>query len=63
MNTLFEDTSINEFVNTYTYGTLGYVKDNTGPTVIMLVGHTLMYGWVGKDVNVITDLHGHEILR
>ena len=31
--------------------------------MIMLEGHTLMDGGVGKDIDVVTDFHGHKVLR
>jgi hypothetical protein len=63
MDTLLEDTSIDKLVHTNTNGRLGNVKDDTGASVVVLVGHTFMDGWVSKDVDVVTNLDGEEVLR
>jgi len=62
MDTLFDDSSIDQLVHTNTDGGLGNVKDNSGSTVVSLVGHTLVNGRIGKDINVITNLDFHQVL-
>lgn len=62
MDTLLKDTSVNVLVHTNTNGRLGNIENDTGASVVVLVGHTLVDGRVGKDVNVVTDLHGEEVL-
>lgn len=63
MNTFLNDTSIDELVYTYTNRRLGNVENNSCTSMISLVGHTLMNSGVGKDVDIITDLDFHQVLR
>ena len=63
MNTLLDDTSVNKLVNTYSYSGLGYIENDSGTSVVMLVGHTPVDGGVGEDINVITNLYLHHVLR
>ncbi len=62
MDTLLKDTSIDELVHTYTNGRLGYVENNSGTSVVVLVGHTLVYGGISEDINVVTNLNVHQVL-
>jgi hypothetical protein len=62
MDTLFENSSIDKLVDTNTDGTLGDVENNSGSSVVSLVGHTLMNSRIGEDINVVTDLDGHQVL-
>ena len=62
MDTLLEDASIDVLVHTNTNSGLGNVENDTGTSVVVLVGHTLVDGRVGKDIDVVTNLHGHEVL-
>jgi len=62
MDTLLEDATVNKFVYTNTNSRLRYVKDNTSTSMVMLVRHTLVDGGVCKDIYVITDLDGEEVL-
>ena len=62
MDTLLQDTSIDILVDTDTNGGLGDVENDTGAAVVMLEGHTLVDGGVGKDVDVVTNFDGHEVL-
>lgn len=62
MDTLLKDTSVDELVHTNTNGRLGNIENDTGASVVVLVGHTLVDGRVGEDINVVTDLHGEEVL-
>jgi len=62
MDTLLEDTSVHHLVDTDTNGRLGHVEDDTGAAVVVLVGHTLVDGRVGKDIDVVTNLDGEEVL-
>jgi hypothetical protein len=63
MDTLLNDASVNVLVYTNTDSGLGNIEHNTSTSVVVLVGHTLMDGRVGKDINVITNLNGEEVLR
>lgn len=60
-DTLLDLTVTNGLVNNDTEGTLGDVEDDTSLTVVELVGHTLLDGTVGLDVNEITDLVGLHV--
>jgi hypothetical protein len=62
MDALLKDASVNILVYTNTDGRLGNIEHDTGASVVVLVGHTLVDRWVGKDINVITNLHGEEVL-
>jgi hypothetical protein len=62
MNTLFDNSSIDQLVHTNTDGSLGNVKDNSSSAVVSLVGHTPVDGRVGKDINVVTNLDVHQVL-
>ena len=62
MDTLLEDASIDVLVHTNTNSGLGNVENDTGTSVVVLVGHTLVDGRVGKDIDVVTNLHGEEVL-
>ena len=62
MDTLLEDTSVHVLVHTNTDGRLGHVENDTGTSVVVLVGHTLVDGRVGEDINVVTDLNGEHVL-
>jgi len=62
MNALLNDTSIDWLVDTDSDGTLGYVEDNSSTSMVVLVGHTLVDGRVGEDVDVITNLDRKQVL-
>ena len=62
MNSLFNDSSIDQLVDTDPDGCLGYVKDNTGTSVVELVWHTSVDRGVGKNVHVITHLDALQVL-
>lgn len=62
MDTLLEDTSIHILVDTDTNRGLGDIENNSSAAVVMLEGHTLVDGGVGEDIDVVTDLDGHEVL-
>jgi hypothetical protein len=63
MNTLLDDTSIDKLVHTDSNSRLGDVKDDSGTSVVSLVGHTLVNGRIGKDVHIVANLDVHEVLR
>ena len=63
MNTLFNDTSIHQLVDTNTNSRLGDIKDNTRTTMVTLVRHTLVNGRVGENVHIVAHLDAHQILR
>ena len=62
MDTLLKDASVDILVHTNTDGRLGNIEDDTGTSVVVLVGHTLMDTGVGENINVIADLHGKHVL-
>lgn len=62
MNTFLDNSSIHKLVYTHTDGRLGNIKDDSGTSVIMLEGHTLVDGGVSEDVDVVSNFDGHEIL-
>mmetsp|Transcript_3040 Transcript_3040/g.3375 ORF Transcript_3040/g.3375 Transcript_3040/m.3375 type:complete len:92 (-) Transcript_3040:72-347(-) len=62
MNPLLQNPSIDKLVDSDSNGTLGHVKDNSGTTVVVFVGHTLVDGGVGEDVDVVTDFDLEEVL-
>ena len=63
MDSLFDDSSIYQLVDTDTNGSLGHVENDSGTSVVTLVRHTLVDGRVGKNINVVTDLDVHQVLR
>ena len=62
MNTLLKNTSIHKLVDTNTDSRLGNVEDDSGSSVVSLVRHTLVDGWIRENVNIITNLDLHQIL-
>ena len=62
MNTLFDDASVDQLVDTDSDSRLGDIEDDSGASVVSLVGHTLVDGWIGKDVDVVSDLDVHQVL-
>lgn len=63
VNSLFDDPSVDKFVDTDTNSTLGNVENNSGASVVTLVWHTLVNGGVGENVNVVSNLDLHQVLR
>jgi hypothetical protein len=63
MDTLFDDTAIDQFVNTHTDGSFCHIENNSGSSMVPLVRHTLVDGWIGKDINMISNLDTHQVLR
>jgi len=62
MNAFFNNTSIDFFIDTDTDGTLGDIENDPRATMVTLVGHPFVNGRIGKDIDIITDFHFHEIL-
>jgi hypothetical protein len=62
MNTLLNDTSIDGLVDTDSNSGLGYVENDSGTSVVVLVGHTLVDRRVSEDIDVVTNLHLHLVL-
>jgi len=63
MNPLLQDPSIHKFVYSNSNGTLSHIEDNTGPTMVVLMWHTTVYGGIGEDVYVVSYFDVHEVLR
>jgi len=62
MDALFDDAAVDHLVHADSDGGLGDVEDDSGASVVSLVGHTLVDGRIGEDVDVVTDLHVHQVL-
>lgn len=63
MNTLFNNASIDKLVDTNTDRRLCNVEHNSSSSVVKLVWHTLVNRRIGKDIDVVTHLDLHEVLR
>ena len=59
MNLLFNDSSIDEFVDDNTNGSLGNVEDDTSSSVVVLEWHTLVNGGVDLDINIVSSLQNN----
>lgn len=62
MDTLFNNSSVDELVDTDSNSTLGDVENNTSSAVVSLVWHTLVDGGIGENINVVTNLDVHQVL-
>lgn len=62
VDALFNDAAIDQFVDSDADGRFSHVKDNAGSSVVSLVGHTLVNGRVGKNIDIVTNLDLHEVL-
>jgi len=63
VNALLDDASVDHLVDADADGGLGNVEDDAGASVVRLVGHALVDGGIGEDVDVVTDLDVHQVLR
>jgi hypothetical protein len=63
MNTLLDDASIDQFVDTDSDSRLGHVEDDTCASMVSLVGHTLVDRRIGENVDIVTHLDAHQVLR
>ena len=59
VNLLFNDSSIDEFVDDNTNGSLGNVEDDTSSSVVVLEWHTLVNGGVDLDINIVSSLQNN----
>ena len=59
MNTLLDDSSINQLVDTHTDGRFCNVEDDSCSSVVSLVGHTLVDRRIGENVDIVTHLYFH----
>ena len=57
VDTLLLDAAVDDLVHNNTNRGVGDVEDDTGATVVELVGHSLLHGGVDLDVNVVSNLH------
>ncbi len=63
VDTLLKDTSIDKLVYTYPNSRLGYVEHDSGTSVVMLVWHTLVDRRISENINIVTNLYVHQVLR
>lgn len=56
VKSLGDDASIDLLVHDYSDSSFIYIEHNTGSTVIMLEGHTLVDGRVHFNIHIITTL-------
>ena len=62
MDALFNDAAIDFLVHTHPNRTLGDIENNSRASVVCLVWHALVDGWIGKDIHVVTGLDFHQVL-
>ena len=62
VDALLENAAIDKLVDADTDCGLGNVEYNAGAAVVVLVGHTLVDGRISEDIDVVTDLDGHQVL-
>ena len=61
VNTLAKDAATNKLVHLDTDSDLVNVEYYAGPTVVILVRHTLVYGGISVNINVVTLLEDLEV--
>lgn len=61
VDTLGDDTVSDELVNLDTDGALGDVPNDTGLSVVELVGHTLLDGTITDNIDNLTELEDLEV--
>ena len=61
VDSLLHDTVSDLLVDFHTNGTGGNTPDDAGSTVVELVGHTLLDGGVGNNINVVSNLEGGHV--
>lgn len=62
VDAFLEDAAVHELVHADSDGRLGDVEDDAGAAVVVLVGHALVNGGIGEDVDVVSHMDGHEVL-
>jgi len=60
-DSLWDDSSVDQFVDNDTDGDSGDVENSSGLTVVELVWHTLMDGTIGDDIDVISNFVVDEV--
>jgi len=63
MNSLLQNASVHHLIHTNTYRALGNIKHDSGPSVVVLVWHTLVDGGISEDVDVVAHFNGAEVTR
>lgn len=62
VDALFDDAAVDHFVDADPDGALGDVENDSSASVVRLVGHTLVNGGIGEDIDIVTDLDVHQVL-
>ena len=61
VDSLLHDAVSDLLVDLHTDGSGGHTPDNTGSTVVELVGHALLDGGVGNNIDVVSNLVGGHV--
>lgn len=63
VHAFFDVTVPNNLVDNDTHGVRGYIVNNSGPSVVELVGHPLLLCCIGLDVDDIPNTIGNQVCR
>ena len=63
VDSLWDDSSVDVLVHDNTDCVGCDVENLTGLSMVEFMGHALVDGTVGDDIDVVTDLVGHEVPR